>query len=233
VGNARPTSAPRTRSTVGVGLMTYDEIVFEALAYHRNFGVRLGDIRGYAVAREAEKHTAKDDRAALRRLQEAGKVVQVGERWFLTPEGFKQVKGTARDAQWQLEDAWILSALLSIRNPQGQGSRLEHIIAVADYINHGIPTLEEMHGSLNRLDAGRLLKVGKGTFFTTEKSRGLWTKVQATCKRTVMAQLDGLLRILKCPCCGVRLKSVRWRIPLDQATWDDAYAKYHKPIAGK
>ena len=213
--------------------MTYDEIVFEALAYHRNFGVRLGDIRGYAFAREAEKHTAKDDRAALRRLEEAGKVVQVGERWFLTPEGSRQVKGTAMDAQWQPEDAWILSALLSIRNPQGQGSRLEHIIAVADFINHGIPTLAEMHGALNRLDAGRLLKVGKGAFFTTEKSRGLWTKVQATCKRNVMAQLDGLLRILKCPCCGVRLKSVRWRIPLDQATLDDAYAKYHKPIPGK
>jgi hypothetical protein len=98
--------------------MTYDEIVFEALAYQRNFGVRLGDIRAYAFSREAEKHTAKDDRAALRRLEEAGKVVQVGERWFLTPEGFKQVKGTARDglkpwdAEWQSEDAWILSALL-------------------------------------------------------------------------------------------------------------------------
>ena len=56
----------RARSTVAVGLMTYDEIVFEALAYHRNFGVCLGEIRGYASSREAERHTAKDDRAALR-----------------------------------------------------------------------------------------------------------------------------------------------------------------------
>jgi hypothetical protein len=213
--------------------MTHDEIVFKALAHHRNFGVRLGDIRGYALPREEEKHTATDDRAALRRLEETGKVVLVGERWFLTRDGFKQVKGTAIDAQWQSEDAWILSALLSIRNPQGQGSRLEQIIAVADYINHSIPTLAEMHGALNRLDAGRLLKVGKGTYYTTERSREIWTKVQSTCKRTVMAQQDGLLRILKCPCCGVRLKSVWWRIPLDQATLDDAYAKYLKTIPGK
>ena len=76
--------------------MTYDAIVFEAPAYHRNFGVRLGDIRGYASSREAETHTAKDDRAALRRLEDAGEVVQDGERWFLTPEGFKQDKGRAR-----------------------------------------------------------------------------------------------------------------------------------------
>lgn len=48
--------------------MTHDELVFGALAYRRNVGATIDDIRSYLQCREEKKHTQKHDRAALRRL---------------------------------------------------------------------------------------------------------------------------------------------------------------------
>ena len=206
--------------------MTHDELVFEALSYRRNLGALLSDIRAYAQIREEKKHTIKDDRAVLRRLEDAGKVFRLGARWFLTREGYQAAKGNALRAEWEAADSWILLAILNSGGPDA--GKLEHIIAAADFINHAIPTLEEMHGALNRLAAGGLIRARAGGYWPTDKARALLARVEAAVPKFVPDIHDGLSQILNCPCCGVQLRAVRWRIQLDRATLDDAYAKYSR-----
>ena len=206
--------------------MTLDRLILEALAYRRHLGASLGDIRAYVGIREEGKHPLRDHVAVLRRLEEAGTLVKVGRKWFLTPRGQKEARGTALAATWYWEDAWILLALLY--NRAQKGSRLTDILATADFINHAIPTREELHGALNRLLAGGLIEVDKHRFTVTDRARELFSKVEASSKKVVPDQLDALRRLMDCPCCGVKLKEVRWRIDLDQPTFAaaaDAYVK--------
>jgi hypothetical protein len=207
--------------------MSYADLVFEALCYCRNVGADPSGIRAYLSIREGKKHTRKEDRAVLRRLEAAGKVVRVDEKWFLTPAAYRQAKGCALAAEWESADSWILLALLYSRGRDV--IRLEDIIGMADFIEHAIPTLEEMHGALNRLAAAGLIR-SRGGFTVTPKAAALFAKVQATCSNRVRNQYDGLHGLLRCPCCGIRLKAVNWRIPIDRATYDTAYAAYYNAM---
>ncbi len=208
--------------------MTHDELVLEALAYRRNVGATLGDIRAYLQFRENTKHSQKQDRAAIRRLEDDGHLVVVGKKWFFTATGHKLAKGSALDADWQSSDAWIL--LTTLYNRELDQFELRHIVATADAINHAIPTLEEMHGAINRLLAGRLLKIKRDTFSVTDTANELFAKVESTCKKYVLDQLDGLRRMMDCPCCGVKLKSIRWRFMVDVAAYKNAVDAYYKRV---
>jgi hypothetical protein len=202
----------------------HDELVFQALSFLRNLGADERDVRRYV--RGQARSGVKDDRASLGRLEQAGDVRQVGERWFLTPQGARRARGHAVPAGWLAEDAWILLALLLCAGTEG--ADLSRIIGAADYIDHGIPTLEQLHGPLNRLASGRLITRRRGRFFITERARELADKAEACCRKDVQSRRKGLMCLLECPCCGVRLKKVRWSIPLDQATVDEAYRRYIK-----
>jgi hypothetical protein len=136
--------------------MSHDELVLEALAYRRNVGATIGDIRANLQCREEKKHTLQHARAALRRLENRGLLVTVGKKWFFTTFGLELARGSALDAEWRSSDAWILLAALYIGTP-GQ-FELNDIVVTTDAINHATPTLKEMHGAINRLLAGRLLK---------------------------------------------------------------------------
>lgn len=205
--------------------MTHDEFVLKALTYRRNVGASLSDIRAYVQFREEKKHTQKQDRAVLRRLENDGHLVSVGKKWFFTSSGYNLAKGSALAAEWQSGDAWIL--LAALYNRESSEIRLEHIVAAADFINHAIPTVEEMHGAINRLLAGRLIKTKGGMFSVTEKALELFTKIETSCKNFVLDQLEGLRRIMDCPCCGVKLKTIRWRFMLDDATYKNTIDSYH------
>jgi hypothetical protein len=206
--------------------MTLEQLILEALAYRRHVGASLGDIRSYVGIREDTRHAASDDLAVLRRLEEAGSLVKVGKNWFLTPKGYKGASGSALEARWRGEDAWILLAL--IYNREKAGSRLADIIGTADAINHAIPSREELHGALNRLLAGRLIESKRDRFTITDRAVELFSKVEASCKESMQDQLDGLARIMDCPCCGVKLKGVRWQIDLDEPTFKGAVEPYSK-----
>jgi hypothetical protein len=69
-----------------------------------------------------------------------------------------------------------------------EGCRLERLIAVADFINHAIPSLEEMHGALNRLSAAGLITTRRGACIVTDKARKPLAKVDAHCRKNVLAQ---------------------------------------------
>jgi hypothetical protein len=204
--------------------MKHDELVLQAMIYRRNVGADLESIRAYVIVREDTQRTAKDYKESLARLEKDGLVIQVGKQWFLTPEAYKQARGTALVPELKDEDAWILLSLL-YNHKHGQ-SKLEDIIATADGINHAIPLHEEIFGALNRLDAVRLIKVQRDTFTVTEAALDLFSKVQTSCKKYILDQLDCLRRLMNCPCCGIHLKAVRWRINISVSEYKNAVKSY-------
>jgi hypothetical protein len=210
--------------------MNHDDLVFEAMNYRRNVGADLDSIRAYVGIRGDKKRTSKDDKESLARLQKDGIVVRVGEQWFLTPEAYKQARGTALAPELESTDAWILLALLY--NHGKIQNKLEDIIATADGINHAIPTHEEIHGALNRLDAARLIKLQRGAFIVTDAALNLFSKVQASCKQYILDQLDCLRRLMNCPCCGIKLKAVRWRINIGASEYKSAVESYSRRFQG-
>ncbi len=206
--------------------MKHDELVLQAMIYRRNVGADLDSIRAYVMVREDTQRTSKDDRESLTRLEKDGIVTQVGKQWFLTPEVYKQARGSALEPELKEEDAWILLSLL-YNHKKGQ-SRLEDIIATADGVNHAIPTLEEIHGALNRLESARLIKRQQNTFIVTDAALDLYSKVQASCKQYILDQLDCLRRLMYCPCCGIKLKAVRWRINIGASEYKNAVKSYSR-----
>lgn len=200
--------------------MNHDELVLDAIRYRRNVGADLDSIRGYLLIRDTEKHSSKQDLEALARLAGSGRIFQVDDLWFLSPEAYKNAEGSALAPEWKKEDAWILLALL-YASKKG-ACKLENVIAMADGINKAVPTLGELHGSLNRLAAGRLIKYQRDTYSVTESALALFAKVEASCKKNLYDQLDGLWWIINCPCCGVPLKAVRWNLDINQSKYDNA-----------
>src|SRR5262245_30862678 len=91
--------------------MNHDESVFDAIRYKRNVGADLDYIRGYLLIHEEKKHSSKQDLEALARLAESGMIFQVDDLWFLSPEAYKNAKGSAMAPKWKKKDAWILLAL--------------------------------------------------------------------------------------------------------------------------
>ena len=204
--------------------MKHDELVFDALCYRRNLGAELREIRKYVAFRERNKGGAKKDLAALGRLDKAGDVRPVGTRWFLTAQGLKRARGNARRPAWLVGDAMIL---LAVEMSCGErGGPLAEIVGAADYIDHGVPGLEQLHGALNRLAAGRLITRRRGRFAITKRGSELVDRVKGCSRRGIGSRRRALQGALQCPCCGIELKAVRWRIELDQVTVNEAYAQY-------
>jgi hypothetical protein len=207
-----------------VRAVTHDELVFEAVSYRRHTGATLPEIRGYVFGREPEPRAAADDREALSRLEASGRVTRVGRRWFLHPATHPQVRGRALAPELLPEDVWILVALLQPRT-SGPAALVE-LIVIADGINKAVPTFDELYGALNRLAEARLIQVSDGRYEVTERATELMTRVQAVCPRGLYEQWEGLKRLIACPCCGVRLKAVRWRVPLTEAEYRQALKQY-------
>ena len=177
--------------------MNHDELVFDAIRYRRNVGADLDSIRGYLLIHAEEKHSRKQDLEALARLAESGRIFQVDDLWFLSPEAYKNAKGSALAPKWKNEDAWILFAILYATKKGA--CKLENVIEMADGINVAVPTLGELHGALNRLAAGRLIKYQRNIYSLTERALALFAKVEASCKKNLYDQLEGLWWIIKLP----------------------------------
>lgn len=209
--------------------ITHDALVRAALTFHRYVGADLRDVRQYIAWYGKKKSGVKENRAALKRLEQAGDVRQVGEHFFLTTQGAKGAKGEALHAKWKSEDSWILLAI-SFGNDD-EGIELSRLISAADYIDRAIPSLEQLHGALNRLASAQLITRRRGHFFLKERGRALVDKAKACGGRGAQREHRALSDLFECPCCGVTLKKVRWAIALDQATVDEAYQRYRKRMA--
>lgn len=206
--------------------MTNEEAGFEVLAYRRNVGATLDKVWRNIAYRTGDEHPKARAMEILRRLESDGELTSVGDRWFLTPAGRKRARGSAIEATWADADAWIL--LAAVYTCRLESKDLDELLGAADYINHAIPTQEELHGALNRLISGRLLKTRRSQILVTDRAVALYEKAETAGGRRVHCQLDCLGRLLVCPCCGVRLRSVSWRYPLDARTYAEVLAAYRE-----
>jgi hypothetical protein len=199
--------------------MTHDEALFEALAYRRYVGGTVGDLRAYTWSRVPKPRRQREDFAALCELEEQGLVYSFRKRWYLTAQGFKRAKGWALQPQWETADASILLPVAHART-----TSLEGILTTMDCINRTWPELEELHEGINRLIGGQLIKVKGNTFTATRRGLRLYAKVPKGHGRGALHEQDALWRLLTCPCCGVRLKRVRWKVRIDDAVYRPALA---------
>jgi hypothetical protein len=220
VGRARAEAAKASDSRA------HTELVWEALLYLRNVGGDPAAIRTYVSGHETTRHETSDDTAALAKLEGDERAVRIGERWYLSADAYKEADGPALAATWQPHDAWILLSILYCRS--SETCRLEHLIASADFINHAVPNFEEVYGSLNRLKDAALIRASKGEFAATEKALSMFTRVEEHRPKRVLAQLEGLRHMLDCPCCGIALKAVRWRVRVGEKDYEDAVASYQE-----
>jgi len=71
--------------------------------------------------------------------------------------------------RFQHSDAWIF---ISMAFYQGEaGTSLRDLIATADYINHAIPTDDEIEAAINRLSSAGLVTVQDDHFYLTAAGR--------------------------------------------------------------
>jgi hypothetical protein len=132
--------------------------------------------------------------------------------------------GTRRIApQFHSSDSWILLSIAYAGRKKL--TSLVDIIALADAINHAIPTTREMDRALNRLLDGRLISHKRGTFTATKTGLAAIKKVERRSKG-VLTLWDNLHKLLSCPCCGPRLRHVRRRITITDEIMKRTYEAY-------
>lgn len=208
-----------------------DAVVHRAVIYNRYRGITSDEIKSFADLRMAMAGVqslgeVSDDQidGSLSRLAAAKSIIRVGTRWLLPWDALRETTGKARPPEFKSEDSLVLFSIVS------QGDKplnLVDIIAGVDLINHAIPTVDELHGALNRLHAARLIATRRGRFVATSKACELRHKVNQACGTRLWDQVHGLTNMLKCPCCGVRLKRVAWRIEITNEEIANAYREYH------
>jgi hypothetical protein len=54
----------------------------------------------------------------------------------------------------------------------------------------------------------------------------MFGRVENCGKKSMLDQHEGLERLMNCPCCGVRLRSVRWSLRLGKGLYDQAINQY-------
>lgn len=118
-------------------------------------------------------------------------------------------------ATWRWSDAWILHALLA----SAPSPTLETVARVTDYTNHALPNLDELQAAFDKLVAAKLVRVRKAGIALQPAALALDAKMRATAGRSVLAQIDTLLALLRCPCCGVAPKRTRERGFPDADAW--------------
>ena len=86
-------------------------------------------------------------------------------------------------ARFQSSDAWVFISI----NPSEAGTTLEFLIATADWINHAIPTQNEIEGAVNRLAQAGLLRVEADKFFLTEPGHEI--------QRSILAKKGSMIKL--------------------------------------
>ena len=93
--------------------------------------------------------------------------------------------------RFKRSDAWIF---LSINNIEG-GTSLEDLIAKADWINHAIPSEEEVEGAVNRLSKAGLVRFQNAKFIFSDSGKELYEYVYSK-KGSMLTLWDKLEKLL-------------------------------------
>lgn len=89
-------------------------------------------------------------------------------------------------------DAWILLATLYARTGEGD---LKDVIAAADYINHAIPTRDELELAFSRLSEAGYVEIGERGYLATGTAERIWNQTAAR-EKTVWGALDQIARAI-------------------------------------
>lgn len=132
--------------------------------------------------------------------------------------------------KFESSDCWILLSI--VYHHAAGASRMADILPIADWINHAIPTAEELDGALNRLLAAEYITRVGDAFAATEVALDAVASV-STPRRWVLDIWDDLHRMLTCPRCGPKLKSVRRQVKVTKKDLEAAYAEYTRQLRPK
>lgn len=89
-------------------------------------------------------------------------------------------------------DAWILLAIIYTGS---QGCSPDNLIKIADYINHAIPTEEELDGAIARLTRARMIRESKGKFKASVNVMKAYSQTH-TPRRTALKELEDVENFL-------------------------------------
>jgi hypothetical protein len=101
----------------------------------------------------------------------------------------------------------------------GPTPTLASLARVADYANHAVPNLDEVQAAFDKLAAAKLVRTRKAEIALLPKALELEAKMRAAAGRSVRTQIDALLALLRCPCCGAAPGRVRERGFPDAQAW--------------
>jgi hypothetical protein len=83
------------------------------------------------------------------------------------------MSGTPEPSRWDFTDAWLLTAMGGFRR---RGRSLSKLIAVADAMNHDVPTEAQAARSLGRLIASGLAGIRGSRYRLTPSGRAVYRK---------------------------------------------------------
>lgn len=201
---------------------TVQEAVADAIRYYRYRGASLQSIDSYARTRANGADYAILRAAAMTVLERDGQIERRGKLWYLHPVAFKAARGYSHAPEFDEMDFCVLLAVAGV----GDDCDLLKLIGTFDFIVRAIPTFDELYGALNRMHAAGLIQHQRGGFSPTEKTKELFAIAKSKAKRSMYDELDALKNLVMCPCCGVRLKRVSWRVGLTESDFKAAVKQY-------
>ncbi|MFO1045099.1 MAG: hypothetical protein U0941_25270 [Planctomycetaceae bacterium] len=197
------------------------EAVAAAVNYYRYRGASLSSIDSYAGVRCRGLNAGKRDKALLH-LHSTGVVEKRGSLWYLRREAFKTARGSAFLPEFQNIDFWVAFAVLG----SGESCDLKQLIDKFDFVARTFPSFDELYGGINRLVAAGLVKTQGDCFYATELAQQLFRTAKQVAKKSIYDQLQAFTRLVLCPCCGVKLKRVTWRVGLTEKQISNAIREY-------
>ena len=197
--------------------------VFEAISYFRYRGASIKQVDSFVRGREPSQDFPAKRAAAIADLEVEEFIEKRGSKWFLRPVALKSAHGAFYPPTFEDMDFVILFVAT------GKGScDLPALIGGVDFVSHCIPRFDEMYGALDRLDAAGLIKWRRSEVATSARGAELYEKSEKSSKNSMYEHLDSLQRLMLCPCCGVKLNKVTWRIQLNESEYHAALKSWLK-----
>jgi hypothetical protein len=201
---------------------TVQDAVADAIRYYRYRGATLQSIDSYARTRANANDYTSLRAAAMTELERQEQIEKRGKLWYLHPDAFKQARGDSYAPEFNDMDFCVLLALVGV----GDDCDLPKLIETFDFIVRAVPHFDEIYGGLNRLYAARLISHRRGLSSPSDKAKELFATAKSKAKRSMYDQLNALKRLVMCPCCGVALKRVSWRVALTESDFKSAVRQY-------
>jgi hypothetical protein len=92
-------------------------------------------------------------------------------------------------------DAWILLTIIYSGGCKGQSTDLAHTTQAADFINHAVPTDDELKGALERLQLANLIRQDNGNYRASDLALEAYARI-STPHRDVHKEIQSTAHLL-------------------------------------